>query len=230
MLVLPQESDHSLKTKHLQIFIYNKNYVLNMVAVLKLYKDTAGTSGNSTSTDVSELTPSNVRFKTADDINIDSNNPVPIPSAGSAANNSYVNSLLIKCSTAPSTMVDNFRFYTDGTNFGTGITLNIGDQYPPHTESTEDTSGYRVATGTVGTSGNLMTDVYSTITSVTDIFTYTNGSQLNPGNSNFISETGNEINAVGETTNYFVLQASVASNATPGTKPSETITILYDEI
>ncbi len=230
MLALPQESDYSLKTKHLQIFIYNKNYVLNMVAVLKLYKDTAGSSGDSDSTDVSGLSPSNVRFKTNDNIDIDSNDPVPIPSSGSAANNSYVNSLLIKCSTAPSQTVDNFRFYTDGEGFGTGITINIGDQYPPHTAATEDASGYRVATGTAGTSGNLMTAVYSTITGVTDLFTYTDGSQLNPGNSNFISETGNEINAVGETTNYFVLQASVASNATPGTKPAETITILYDEI
>ncbi len=202
-----------------------------MVAVLKLYKDTKGTSGNSTdSTDTSGLSPSNVRFKTADDALIDSNNPVPIPSAGSEANNSFVNSLLIKCDTAPSSMVDNFRFYTDGTRFGTGITLNIGDQYPPHTEATEDASGYRVATGTVGSTGEVMTTVYSTITSVTDIFTYTDSNQLNPGNSNFISETGNQINAVGETTNYFVLQASVASNATPGSKPAETITILYDEI
>ncbi len=202
-----------------------------MVAVLKLYKDIEGTSGNSgTSRDTSELTPSNVRFKTADDILIDSNNPVPIPSAGSAANNSYVNSLLIKCSTAPATMVDNFRFYTTGNNFGEGITLNIGNQYPPHTESTEDASGYRVATGTVGSTGNPITTVYSTITGVTDLFTYTVNNQLNPGNASFISETGNEINAVGETTNYFVLQASVASNATSGSKPAETITILYDEI
>ncbi len=201
-----------------------------MVAVLKLYKDTAGTSGNSISTDVSGRTPSNVRFKTADDTDIDANNPVPIPSAGSDANNSYVNSLLIKCSTAPATMVDNFRFYTDGTGFGDGITLNIGNQYPPHTESTEDASGYRVATGTSGTSGDLMTAVYSTITGVTDIFTYTVNNQLNPGNASFISETGNELNAVGETTNYFVLQASVASNASSGTATAETITILYDEI
>jgi len=196
-----------------------------MVATLSVYLDTGGTNGTpGTSTDVDALGPPSIRFKTADNPTIDTNHPVPIPTSGT--NYSYVKNCYVKCDVAPDTQIDNFRIYTDGGGFGTGITVYIGDQFP--TRNSGSTAAYKVATGTQGTTGTEMTALYSgTVTSKTDLFTKTSGS---PFSGPTISETGNKIDAANETTNYFILQADVVSTATPGNKTDEVITILYDEI
>ena len=195
-----------------------------MVGVVSVYLDTGGTDGTpGTSTDVDALGPPSIRFKTADNPTIDTVAPVPIPTSGT--NYSFIKSLYIKCDTAPDTQIDNFRFYTDGTGFGTGITTYVGDQFP--TKNSGSSSGYKVATGTVGTTGTEMTVNYPGITTKTDAFTFTSGSPLIGPT---ISETGNKIDLAGETTNYIVFQANVINTASPGNKPDETWTFIYDEI
>lgn len=195
-----------------------------MVAVVSVKLDTAGTDGTpGTSTDIDALGPPSLRFKTADNPTIDSVNPVPRPTSGT--NYSYTKSLYIYCDTAPDTQIDNFRFYTDGGGFGTGITINVGLQFP--TRNSGSTSGYKVATGTPGTTGTEMTAFYTGISTVGDAFSYTSGSPLSGPT---ISESGSIINASGETTNYIVFQAAVTSSASPGDKANETWTFLYDEI
>lgn len=196
-----------------------------MVATLSVYLDTGGSNGSpGTSTDVDALGPPSIRFKTADNPTIDTVNPVPIPTSGT--NYSYVKNCYVKCDVAPDTQIDNFRIYTDGGGFGTGITVYIGDQFP--TRNSGSTSGYKVATGTPGTTGTEMTSLYSgVITTKSDLFGFTSGS---PFSGPTISESGSIINSANETTNYFVLQANVGTTATPGNKTDETITILYDEI
>jgi len=195
-----------------------------MVAVFSVYFDTGGTDATpGASTDVDGLGAPNLRFKTNDNTTIDSVDPVPIPSAGT--NYSYWKQIYLYCDTAPDTQVDNVKFYTDGGGFGTGITLNVGDEFPAH-KSTSN-AGYEVATGTSGTTGNEVTANHALVTGVTDAFTFTSGSPLSGPT---ISEDGSIINAIGESTNYLVLQLAVVSTATPGNKSDETCTFQYDEI
>lgn len=191
-----------------------------MVATFNVMQDnggTDGTPGSSTNTDA--LGPPNVRMKYADDALIDANDPIPVPSSGTKY--SKWKSLFMKCTNAPNTQCDNFKFYTDGGNFGTGITVRVGEQFPTHNSGA--TTGYKVATPT----DTAMLNNYTGITSVADAFTYTSGSPLS-GPS--ISEAGSIINALNETTDYLILQMEVISTASPGNLADETFTIQYDEI
>lgn len=195
-----------------------------MVASVSVYLDTGGAdAAPGTSTDIDALGPPTLRFKTADNPTIDSVNPVPIPAAGT--NRSFWKSLYVRCDVAPDTQIDNIRFYTDGGGFGTGITTFVGDQHP--TKNSGSSAGYQLATGTVGTTGDEMIAGYAGITTKTDAFTFTSGS---PKTGPSISEAGSIINAIGETSNYIVLQVDVGTTATPGNKADETLTFLYDEI
>src|SRR5712692_9077134 len=170
-----------------------------MVATLKIFVDTGGSNGvPGTSTDTTALTPSNVRLKTADDPTIDLVNPIPIPA--SSVNNSFWKSCFVKCTVAPNTQINNLKVYTGGTDFGTGITTKIGNQFPTH--NLASTAGYKVATGVVGTSGDdMVTALY--VTSYANLFSFTSGAPLT-GPS--ISETGGNITLINHTSNYFILQ------------------------
>jgi hypothetical protein len=202
-----------------------------MVAVIRLYIDTAGSDGTpANNIDTTPQTP-NLRFRT-DDLNTDDNvSPIPIPGAGT--NYSFWKSCYFQCTQAPGTQVDNFRLYTDGAGYdggASGIFLSIGNAYPVRANG--NTTGYEVATGVVGTSGDRMdsgANQHSGLTGAADVFSFTSGVPLTFPAS-FIQEAGSIINAINETTSYFILQASVDNSATPGTKTAETITILYDEV
>jgi hypothetical protein len=195
-----------------------------MVATLSIFKDTVGTNGSpGTSTDIGPLGPPSLRLKTADNVTIDSTNPVPIPASGT--NYSFASSLYVKVLIAPNTQINNFKIYTDAGAFGNGITTYIGDQYP--TRNSGSTAGYIVATGTTGTTGTEMIAFYTGITTKTNIFTFTSGS---PATGPSISEAGNILTSIGHTTNYFVVQANVGSTATPGTKPQSVWSTQWDEI
>lgn len=197
-----------------------------MVAAFSVYFDTAGTDTSpGASTDVDALGAPALRFKTNDNTTIDAIDPVPVPSSGT--NYSYWKQIYLKCDTAPDTQVDNIKFYTDGTGFGTGITLNVGLQFP--TKNSGSTAGYEVAStgGTSGTTGIELTAGHASVSTVASAFDYTSGSPLT-GPS--ISEDSSIINAIGETSDYLVLQVAVASTATPGNKTDETLTFQYDEI
>jgi len=195
-----------------------------MVAAFSVYYDTAGSdTAPGAQTDVDALGPPTLRWKTNDNTTIDSVDPVPIPSAGT--NYSYWKQIYLYCDTGPDTQVDNVKFYTDGTGFGTGITLNVGDEFPTHGSASN--AGYEVATGTPGTTGDEVTANHAGVTGVTNAFTFTSGSPLSGPT---ISEDSSVINAAGESTNYLVLQLAVINTATPGNKSDETLTFQYDEI
>jgi hypothetical protein len=189
-----------------------------MAAVLKIYGSTGGSNGSPTDADTAAV----VRLKTADDLTIDSANPCIIPASGT--NYSYWKSLFVYCSTAPNTQINNLKIYTAGSDFGTGFTTSIGDQYPNKTHSSS--SGYIKATGTQGTTGTELITGYTGISSKTGLFTYTSGSPV----TLTISETSNIIVNIGDTSNYFVIQVALGTTATPGTKSAATITVQYDEI
>ena len=158
-------------------------------------------------------TQTGIRLKSADDNDTSTIlYPVRIPDAGT--NYSYVVSSKINVSVAPNTSITNMQLYTDGTGFGTGITVNIGNQYPVT---------YVQATGTPGVTGTKMTTVYNgVITSVTDLFSYTIGSPLT---LTMIKNSG-----TGDYTNFICIQAYIGTTATKGAKSSKNITFQYDEV
>lgn len=196
-----------------------------MVATVSVYVDTGGSNGSpGTSTDIDALGAPNLQFRTDDTSTVDNAKPIVIPTSGT--NYSFTKSCYLYCDVAPSVQIDNVQIYTDGSSsLGTGVSVKIGDQLP--TKNSASSSGYKVALGTVGTTGTIMTTVYtSVITASTNFFSFTSASTK----ALSISESGSVINAIGETTNYFVLQMEVATTASPGNTANETATIQYDEI
>jgi len=188
-----------------------------MAAAFNVVLDTGGTDNNPGSSDVIDaLGPPTLRFKQADNSTIDANDPIPIPAAGSEY--SRWKQIYLKCTTAPSTKVDNVKFYTDGSGFGTGITVNVGDGVQVHNSGA--TTGYDVSDA-----NETMTN-HTDVSAVTDAFTYTSGSPR----TCTISETDSQIDAIDETTDYLVLQMVVDNTASPGDLANETFTWQYDEI
>lgn len=168
-------------------------------------------------------TVTNLRFKTADDNDQDEVNPIPIVSG--QTKRSYWRQIYLKCTTAPTTKVDNLKFYTDGGDFGTGITLNVAEQFPVNNVGAD--TGYEVATGTPGDTGDEVVAGHAGVTSVVDAFGLVQGTPL-AGPS--ISEASAQIDAIDEETNYLAFQLDVEDTASPGTLTAETLTVQYDEI
>lgn len=96
--------------------------------------------------------------------------PIEIPDDGSI-NHSYEMWLRFRCTVAPVTQVENFKFWTDGTNPATGLTVSgvaggdiavNGSGYAPvstgSTIAIHNISGY-VAGDELSVSGTLTTDV-----------------------------------------------------------------------
>lgn len=194
-----------------------------MVASVSVKFDFGGSDGNpGTQRDIDALGPPNLKFKTADDTTIDLENPVPVPVSGTKY--SFWKHIYLYCDVAPDIQIDNVRLYTDGTGYGTGITINVGLQFP--TKNSGSNAGYEVATGTVGDTGDEVVAGHGGITSVVSLFSKIEASPLVIS----ISEAGSVIDNVGESTNYIVLQAAVVNTASPGNPDNETITFKYDEI
>jgi hypothetical protein len=161
-------------------------------------------------------------MKTADNATVDNVNPIPKPASG--LNYSFWKQIYLKCSVAPSSLCNNFRWYTDGGGFGTGIALKAGTQFPVKTSVSD--AGYEVATGTIGESGNEMVAAHAGLTGSLDAFGYTSAAP----HTVTCGEASSQIDAPGETTNYLCLQAEVGPTAGAGTPSSETVTWKWDEI
>lgn len=194
-----------------------------MTATLQEVFDNGGTDGNpANETVVDALGPPRLKFKTADNATIDNVNPIPKPAAGT--NYSFWKQVYLKCSVAPSSQCDNFKWYTDGGGFGTGIALKIGTETP--TKNSGSDAGYEVATGTIGETGIEMVTGHAGVTGSASAFGYTSVAPKTVS----CSEAGNLINAMNETTDYIILQAEVISTASAGTPSNETVTWKWDEI
>ncbi len=197
-----------------------------MVATVHVFFDFAGTDNTpGTEQDTDGLGPPNLRFKTNDNELIDAADPIPIPTA--ASNLSFWKQIYLEITAGTFTQLDNVQLYTDGTDFGTGISTFIGDEQPVKTSVSN--TGYDVATGTVGTTGDRMdsgTMKHTDITARTDIFTFTSACTK----TITIGEAGAIMDAIGESTHYAVIQMDVDSTASPGDLVDETWTYQYDEI
>lgn len=181
-----------------------------MPATVKIMRWT-GASGSPTKTDITGTTN---RAATADDPNPGTNNPIPVPT-GSGTNYSFWVVTRLSATVAAAVSITNIKWYTDGTNsLGTGVSLNVS-------RSTD----YVQATGTVGTSGNVLTSAnYSSNLSPTaavNAFQYTSSSPLSVNGS--IGAT------TGDFGDFVIYQVAVVSTAGPGITTAETITWQYDE-
>lgn len=189
-----------------------------MVATIDVYTDFGGAvNAPGTKQDTDPLGPPNARFKDADNNTIDLLNPLTIPAAGNFR--SRWKHFYMRVAVGPDTQIDNVKIYTDGTGFGTGITVFAGNETPTNTSASD--AGYDVS----DVSNEALTN-HDSITAETDFFTFTSGSPKTVS----ISEAGGVLNAVGEETDYVVLQMQVANTASPGDLADETITYEYDEI
>lgn len=157
------------------------------------------------------ITSANTRVNAADvAYTNETTNPIAIP--GSGSNYSFWCVTRLECTVAPATLVNNLKWFTDGTNsFGTGVTC-LG----------ETATGYVQASGTVGTTGiQLTTGNYGTLAgSPSNVFSFTAGSPLAVAGST---------SGTGDFGDYVVYQFAVGSTASPGASGQETFTWQYDE-
>lgn len=138
-------------------------------------------------------------------------NPIQIPAAGT--NYSFWVVTRLSVDVAPTTGINNIKWYTDGANgFGTGVTCKMNTA-----------TGYVQATGTTGTTGDVLnTTNYSTLAGATsDAFSFTSGSPK--------SVSGSIGAAIGDLGDLVVYQIEVGTTATPGPTAQETFTFRFDE-
>lgn len=172
------------------------------------------TGAGPTGTDITSI---NTRLNAADaHTTADTTNPIVVPAAGS--NYSYWAATRLFYDGGPDTgTIDNIEWFTDGANgLGTGVglvaaTAAVYDQ----AVGTPGVSGTEL---TVANYGNGTTDLDA---EPVDAFTLTTGSPLTVAGS--VTDPQDE---------YFgsmvVLQVTVASTASPGATPTETMTWRYD--
>lgn len=167
------------------------------------------TGSGPTSTDITSI---NTRANAADaHTTADTASPISVPSG--ADNYSYWVVTQLNATVAPSVLINNLRWYTDGSNsLGTGVTMNVNTA-----------SGYVQATGTPAVTGDeLTTGAYASLAGApSDAFAYTSGSPL--------TVTGTQA-GTGAFGDRVVYQVVVASTAAPGATTQETITWKWDEI
>ncbi len=147
-------------------------------------------------------TSGTIRFKAADDANVDLNDPIVRPGSGSVF--SYEKALRLRIGgTGPTGSITSPRAFSDGFNgFGTGVTMESG------------VTGAYVQP--VNTDSALAT---------TDFFSFSSGSPLAMDANNPGPYSGTNVDIA----DFLYLQAEVASTAAPGLTPTETLTIAYDE-
>ena len=195
-----------------------------MVATVSIFTDFGGSDGTpSTNPNISSNSPVNLRFKTADNNTVDSVDEILIPETGT--NRSYWKDVYLKATAGNFSRINNIKFYTSGTGFGSGITVNVGNETP--TKNSGSSSGYKVANGTRGLTGNEMVANHGGISAKTEVF---GNYVLATPKSIPISESGGNIDSENETSDYLVFQMDVSSSATKSDLSNNTWTIQYDEV
>jgi hypothetical protein len=157
---------------------------------------------NTVSETATDKTSGTVRFKVADDSNVDNNNPMVKPGAGT--NFSFRKYLRGDITVSPAGSITNWKFYTDGAQSNTGVV-----QYAKTTNP-----------------GTYSTPVVETaITGYTDAFTYNSGApkQLDAVNTGPYTATG-------DFGDYLLMCMTVGTTVTaPGTLTAEVMTFSWDE-
>lgn len=189
-----------------------------MVAEFNVFIDTGGsTESPAIETNTDPLGTPNIRYKRADDPNIDNLDPNIIPTSGTSY--SRWKSQYLKCTVAPDTLVNNIHIDTDGLGFGAGISVKVGNETPTKTSVSD--AGYDVS----DTDDDPLIN-HAEISGFEDFFSFTAGFPKLIS----ISEEGGIIDAVDETCDYIVTQMEIIETASPGDLTNETITYEYEEV
>ena len=159
-----------------------------------------GYHGAAASVAGADITSTDTRFKLADNDTADAENPVTVPTSGT--NYSYIKNERLYCTVTPASVVDNLRFFTDGSSWGTGIAI-----YAKVSNSYVDP----IVNGTAA------------LTGVADETTYTSAAPLALTGSISNPDTG----AFGQ---FVVRQGAVGTGAAPGVVSGKTQYFRYDEI
>lgn len=152
-------------------------------------------------------------------------NPIPIPASGSNVS-WWITTRLAVTSTGPANGINNLKWYSDGSSFGTGLTC-VGNNVPGTNNSNANyvqavnSSGTTVA----GSNGQtLNTTNYANLSAApVDVTTLTSSAPKALSGSLGAGITNQDFG------DYFVYQLQVASTATVGTMTARTFTISYDE-
>ena len=148
-------------------------------------------------------TITNVRFCTTDNHNPGTDYPCVKPAAGS--NYSFKKTIYLNADTSPSSIINNVKFFCDGTIEWTGVTIEVAAA-----------DSYTEPTGTEGTTGD-------DASLNNDITTYTSASPL--------SLTGSISNPdTGKISQYLELQAVISADAVAGALAAETLSFRFDEV
>lgn len=154
-----------------------------------------------------DITSGTTRLKQADNGVADTNNPVPAVTTSY----SYWASFRLDCTVAPSNLINNLKWYSDGVAAGTGLTYSGADA------STGADAGYRQATSAI----LLSTGNHSGLDAApVDVTTLTSGAPRTLGGSTSTAVPFGD---------YFVAQLAATSAASPGTVAARTWTFQYDE-
>jgi len=184
-----------------------------MVATLEVDFDKAG-AVNAPGTP--DHAVANGRFNVEDTNDQDNASSITIPSGADVF--SFWKHFFLHCTVAPSVLINNMKYYTDGALGFTGVTINVGDG--TQTKNSGSSAGYDPGQALVLTT-------HDTIAAVTSLFTFTSGAPRTVS----ISEASSQIDATGETTDYVVLSMTVSNAAVQGIQaPAETTTWEWDEI
>lgn len=169
-----------------------------MAATIQIHEMSAADAGADKTSDV-------VRFKNANDANVDSNNPMVIPDA--ATTYSFPKQLRAYMEAAPAVQISNMRWYSDGAgSWGTSVGVlvkNIGTTYATQatTPAIEGTADFFGKTSAAPLDGD----------------TIDAGPFVPADDDTYIGD-------------LILLQLSVTPSASQGSLSAETVTLAYDEI
>ena len=176
---------------------------------------------NGITPDYTDLT--SARYCTNDLVTPGTAYSIPIPTAG--VNYSFWKHQVLAMS-GTFTRIDNIRWYCDGAigwNYGTSGALYIG--YRASGDIGCPVADYYRASGTVGTTGLLMTSGHQYYMQVSSGITLATSSVV--GNPFIIDSSAHE---TPEKSKAVVTQVAIATDATQGVQTKETVTFRYDEV
>ena len=148
-------------------------------------------------------TSGTIRFKDADDANVDLNNPIVRPGSGSVY--SYEKVLRLNLGAGLTGAITSPRAFSDSVdNLGTGVSM---------TAAVQDGAAFIQPVNTLSVVGTPL-----------DFFGFTSGAPLA-----LDSITAGPFTVIGDIADYLYIQAAVASTASPGVTSTETLVLSYDE-
>lgn len=165
---------------------------------------------NSTGPTATDITSTTNRMSASDAVAPGTADPIPVPASGT--NYSFWVTTRLDATVAPANGINNLKWYSDGTTFGTGLVC-----------SGQTATSYVQATGTQGTTGTqLTTGNHAGLTGApVDVTTLTSGSPK--------TVSGSIAATTGQFGDRFVYQLAVGTTAGVGTTTARTFTWQFDE-